>query len=291
MAAWMNVANIIAAAVPAGSLCWLLMTLAGAIGAWRAGAPVHWKELDAAAGAGVQRDWLAAGRQLAALGAGLLAALAVAGALGLAGGVDLGLPGWFSALALLAAVLVLAAAAWRTSKLLIGRRQLKDAWQAQVATGSALKRLNQGGFRVFHDVRVEGAIIHHVVLGTRGVFAVTVVPRRVPRGVRPVVELRNGKLVFGNETDAMPVGEAARNMTLLAAALSRKAGHRVVVRSVIAVPGWNAVPTQGANHLLMNENNLVMLPSWNTPDAYLMDEDFGLLQDLLIQASRNRRIA
>jgi hypothetical protein len=65
-------------------------------------------------------------------------------------------------------------------------------------------------------------------------------------------------------------------------------GHRVPVRSVLAVPGWHSVPNGEGNHLLLNDGNLAMLTSWNRPDAYLMDEDCAAIQKFLQEATRTQ---
>src|SRR5690606_19353524 len=123
-------------------------------------------------------------------------------------------------------------------------------------------------------------------------FAINVVARALPKNAegRPAVELKNGKLLLAGNIEALPVGEAARNMTLLSSALTRLAGHRVPVRSVLVVPGWHCVPNDAGNHLVLNESSLAMVTSWNTPDAYLMDEDCLAIQTFLHEASRAPRM-
>lgn len=203
------------------------------------------------------------------------------------------LPLWAWVVAAAIAAGLLGLGVYGIVRLVLARRRLRFVWAAKVAAGNVLKRLNFSGNRVFHEVTVEGCVIDHVVVGTRGVFAVNVVARRLPKNVeaRPGAELRNGKLWLAGYVEALPVGDAARNMTLLSAALSRVVGHRVPVRSVLAVPGWHTVPDGAGNHLVLNENNLPTLTSWNTPDAYLMEEDCLEAQKFLAEASRAARAA
>ena len=57
--------------------------------------------------------------------------------------------------------------------------------------------------------------------------------------------------------------------------------HRVRVRSVVAVPGWD-IDTQGSEeHLLVNERNLPMLSGWKDQADYLLNEDVDALHRLL----------
>ena len=47
-----------------------------------------------------------------------------------------------------------------------------------------------------------------------------------------------------------------------------------IVRSVIAIPGWNVASADSDNHLLVNKKNVVILTDWTDPDTtYLMDYD------------------
>ncbi|MDA0705688.1 MAG: hypothetical protein O2805_03490 [Proteobacteria bacterium] len=57
--------------------------------------------------------------------------------------------------------------------------------------------------------------------------------------------------------------------------------HRVWIRSVIAVPGWD-IDTQGSEeHLLVNERNLPMLSGWKDQSDFLLNEDVDALYKLL----------
>lgn len=278
-----------------GVIFWSLARLAlYAGGLWR-GKPPFAADLLADAGESERRRHRQAGRELAALLGAFLSNLITATLawllLPLASLPSL--PSWMLIVSVVLAFGLLAAGAWLAVRLLRARRSLKFSWAAKSAIGNILKRLNFAGNRVFHDVRVEGARIDHVVVGAKGVFAINVVARPVSGGsdTRPAAELRNGKLSLGGNVEALPVGDAARNMTLLTGALTKVVGHRVPVRSVLAVPGWHSVPSGEGNHLLLNEGNLAMLTSWNKPDAYLMDEDCVAIQKFLQEAARVRTMS
>lgn len=196
---------------------------------------------------------------------------------------------WLWILSLVLSVVVLGAAIFFVVQLLSARRRLQFTWAAKTAVGNILKRLNLAGNAVFHNVAVENTAIDHVVVGRKGVFALNVVARRAPKevdGNKPGAELKNGKLWLAGNVEALPVGDAARNMTLLSGALSKLVGHRVPVRSVLVVPGWHTLPNGEGNHLVLSEKNLAMLTSWNTPDAHLMDEDCATIHAFLYKASR-----
>ena len=166
------------------------------------------------------------------------------------------------------------------------RRDHRHAWAMRRAVGGVLERTNLGGYRLFNEVRVEDEVIDHVLLGEKGVFIINTIARQVPRKLdAPTVKLKAGKLGFSDGAiEGIPVGDAARKLSLLGGELSRRVGHRVHVRSILAVPGWNSQPDADANHLLLNENNLVTVASWNSADAYLMSEDLPGLEQFLTEA-------
>lgn len=289
---WHHLAAGLAGGAIGGLVFWLAARLGLLVAARLPQALPFTGELLAGAG---DRDRLRhgeLGREIASLLAAVLVALIVAVAITLAGAKIVPawpMPAWIAAGA--AGFALVAFAIYQSIRLAGKRRRARFAWAARGAVGNVLERLNFSGNRVFHEVRVEGAVIDHVVVGRRGVFSINVVPRRLPnKAQRLPAELKNGKLRLAGQLEALPVGDAARNMTLLTGALSRIVGHRVPVRSVLAVPGWDSRPDGKGNHLVLNEKNLVMLTSWNTPDAYLMDEDCATIQAFLHEASRAPRL-
>jgi len=54
--------------------------------------------------------------------------------------------------------------------------------------------------------------------------------------------------------------------------------HRVRVRSVIAVPGWEVNEQAREEHLIVNDRSLPMLRGWKDQSDYLMNEDVDALQ-------------
>ena len=294
LAGWHMIAAIVVVAAVGGLSFWLLARLLVVIAdVWPRTLPFAMNML---AGAG-HREYVryrATGRALAAVtGAALTALLSgTLAALLLRNLPAPGLAKWLWMLLLIVSVAVVGGGIFLTVRLVMKRRSLRFAWAAKAAIGSVLKRLNLAGNSIYHDVVVDGAVIDHVLVGRQGVFALNVVARPVPKknANRPGAELKNGKLSLGGDVEVLPVGDAARNMTLLCAALSRVVGHRVPVRSVLVVPGWHTVASDSGNHLVLNENNLSMLTSWNTPDAYLMDEDCVAIQTFLHESGRAARI-
>jgi len=292
---WQLFAAAAAGTAVAGAVFWLTARLALLVGRLPLARPPFAEDLLASAGDSERLQHRALGRDLSVLLAAMLAGL-ITGAicwLLLGSGSPPAVADWIWIVVLLASVAATIAAGYFAFRLIMARRNLEFTWAAKAAVGNILKRLNLAGNSVFHGVAVDSATIDHVVVGRKGVFALNVVARPLPNQSegKPGAELKNGKLWLAGSVEARPVGEAARNMTLLSGALSKLAGHRVPVRSVLVVPGWHTVPNGEGNHLVLNERNLSMITSWNTPDAYLMDEDCVSIHAFLHKASRVTRLS
>ena len=195
-----------------------------------------------------------------------------------------GYPAW--QLKVLLAVLVLAAAlslyrAWQT---VVQFRQVRFLRDANVAIGHSLQRLVGGRSRVFHDVTTDAGIIDHVVVGPGGLYAVNVVARRGARNGS--VQLHDNELHFSSGRLPVSLAPIAERTTQLESEFRQLLKHAVRVRSVIAVPGWNADNPTGDGHLVVNEKTLPMFAGWKSEADFLLDEDVDALQQELTAKCR-----
>ena len=148
---------------------------------------------------------------------------------------------------------------------------------ASIAIGHQLLRLSAAQGSVFHDVRIGDSVIDHVLIGHNGAYAIHVVACR-NRGGR-VARLVDENLKLGGEVAGLQ--RFTNNVHKLSAAFSKLASHRIRVRSVIAVPGWNIDSQEGDKHLLVNERTLPVLTGWKSRSDYLMNEDVAEIQGFL----------
>lgn len=166
--------------------------------------------------------------------------------------------------------------------------QYRFAARADAALGAVLGRVAMAGHRVFHDVSLGNERFEHVVVGPRGIFVVRVVARRAVKQARAVrlngrtLEFQDGKVL------ADPIVSVERGARLLAELVERSLSHRVAVRPVVAVPGWEVAPAHGTELLLVNEKNALMLPGWSRPADHVFEEDLPALQERLARLSVNR---
>lgn len=155
---------------------------------------------------------------------------------------------------------------------------------ANIAIGHQLQRIAAGFGRVYHDVETAAGIIDHVIVGQTGVYAVNVFARRPARN--GYIALDNNKLVFRPMDKTASIVETAKKTAALEREFRRMLDHRVRVRSVIAVPGWEVHEQSSEEHLVVNDRSLPMLRGWKDQADYLMNEDVDALQQMLTSITR-----
>jgi hypothetical protein len=197
-----------------------------------------------------------------------------------------GYPSW--QLWLQIAFLSLAAcyAAWRLGNTVLARRNVKFVRDANVAIGHQLQQISTGANRVFHDVETSAGVVDHVLVGQTGIYAVNVVARRGARNGSAVLDGHD--LSFSNNDKTVPVVEITASAARLEKEISQLLGHKIRVRSVIAVPGWEIGEQASEHHLLVNERMIAMLRGWKDQSDYLMNEDVDLLQQELTARCRRK---
>jgi hypothetical protein len=162
---------------------------------------------------------------------------------------------------------------------IIERHQVRLLRDANIAVGHQLQRVATGFGRVYHDVETSAGIIDHVIVGQNGAYAVSVFARRPAKNGH--VELDNNTLIYqpsGKEQSSVGI---AKRTAALERDFRRLLDHRVRVRSVIAVPGWEVQQQSSEEHLLVNDRNLPMLRGWKDQADYLMNEDVDALHQML----------
>lgn len=161
----------------------------------------------------------------------------------------------------------------------LARQQVRLKRDANIAIGHQLQRMANNIGRVYHDIETSSGVIDHLVIGQGGAYAINVISRRGRR--KGQVELINNDVIFTPGGISESIVNIAANTASLEREFRRLLDHRVRVRSVIAIPGWN-IETQNSNeHLLVNERNLPMLGGWKDRADYLLDDDVDALHGLL----------
>lgn len=176
-------------------------------------------------------------------------------------------------------------AALRLGRTILARRHIRFVRDANVAVGHQLQQIAIGANRVFHDVDTSAGVVDHVLVGKSGIYAVNVVARR--GGKHGAAVLRNNDLFFSNNDEPTLVVDVTASAARLEKEICRLLGHKIRVRSVIAVPGWDIGEQASERHLLVNERTIAMLRGWKDQSDYLMNEDVDALQrELTARCSR-----
>ena len=181
---------------------------------------------------------------------------------------------------LLGALLVGALLAlFRLSQTVLTRHRVKLRRDANIAVGHQLQRLAMGVGRTYHDVETSAGIIDHIIVGQNGAYAVSVFAQ--PAVKNSDVSLLSNELHFDPTGKTESIVSTNAKIASLEREFRRLLDHRVRVRSVIAIPGWNIGEQGSEEHLLVNERNLAMLSGWKDKADYLMNEDVDALHKLL----------
>ena len=164
---------------------------------------------------------------------------------------------------------------------LLARRRTEFVRDATIAAGHGLQKLTANSNRVFHDVPCGSGIIDNVIVGLHGVYAVHVVARRAGKNNR--VRLEGDILTFAAGNNSLSLAQFDQRTKQLAREFRKILNHDVMVRCVVAVPGWEIESQASEDQLIVNERNLAMLRGWKDQNDYLMNEEVERLQELLTE--------
>ena len=130
----------------------------------------------------------------------------------------------------------------RLTRLLHQRRLLRLGYDGEVAVGQELNQLLRDGYHVYHDFPAGNFNIDHIVVGTKGVFAVETKARSKPnsnqRKEDATVEYNGKVLFFPNWTDKKIIEQTRLQAKWLSEWLGNAIGEPVVARGIVALPGW-----------------------------------------------------
>lgn len=191
------------------------------------------------------------------------------------------LPEWQNLLVLSIVVVGAAFGVFRFVKVIIQRRHVAYVRDANIAVGHGLQRLTTDQIRVFHEVVCATGVIDNVVVGLQGIFSVNVIAVRPGKDNR--VKLRGETLSFAPGKVSRSIADAGRKSKQLMKILQKKTGHKVRVRAVIAVPGWEIESQSSEDYLVVNERNLAMMRGWKDENDYLLNEDLDVINRYLTE--------
>jgi Nuclease-related domain len=124
---------------------------------------------------------------------------------------------------------------WRLKKRVKDLRLGRDGEQI---VAEQLECLREQGAHILHDVPGDGFNLDHVVISTRGIYAVETKTRTKPSPKARVVVEGDSLTVAGYAPDRDPISQAAAAARWLETRLYETTGKRFFVRGVVVFPGW-----------------------------------------------------
>ncbi|UCH23629.1 MAG: NERD domain-containing protein [Deltaproteobacteria bacterium] len=131
---------------------------------------------------------------------------------------------------------------FRIAKLLNERKVTRLGYEGEVAVGQELNQLMLKGYHVYHDFPTDNLNIDHIIVSQSGVFAIETKAHSKPTArsfVENATVSYNGRiLLFPQGPDLQTIEQAKRQASWLTNWLYRTVGEQVIVRPVVALPGW-----------------------------------------------------
>jgi hypothetical protein len=122
--------------------------------------------------------------------------------------------------------------------------RLHQAVDAEMATGQELNLLMRDGAWVFHDIPYQYGNIDHVIVSSGGVFAIETKGYSKPTNnvnsptENASITVDRGVLVLPQAKTRQPIEQAKTQAKWLHNEIERRFGLAVMVRPVVALPGW-----------------------------------------------------
>lgn len=185
-------------------------------------------------------------------------------------------------------LIALFVAAWafpRFRKRLRELRHLDQGMDGEIHVGQQLETLRKFGFHVFHDIPGDGWNLDHVLIGTKGVFAIeTKAPSK--RRTQATIRYDGAKvLVNGLSPDRDPIVQAKAASKWLKQFIARRGNRKVSVQPVVIYPNW-FVEGRSLRHEVWVENDLGFLKLMEREHEKLSPDDVAYLSDVLSEYVR-----
>lgn len=139
----------------------------------------------------------------------------------------------------------------------VRRNRLGRDGEREVA--EVLQELVKAGATVMHDIPAEGFNIDHVVISTRGIFAIET-KARTKAAPRQRIEFDGGSVtVAGRSMERDPIEQCRAESAWLRDLLKRSTSKQLAVRGVVVFPGWwveRSPSARGAEIWVLNPKEL-----------------------------------
>lgn len=175
--------------------------------------------------------------------------------------------------------IVLSFGAVKSFNLIRYRSRLSNLLDAHIDVAQRLTEAQLRGNRVYYAVPVDDGIIDNVVVGSNGIYTVSLV--MPPANGVESVQFRRRGLVFQPGAVRHDLRQYGRSIVALTKALSACVGDPVIVQTVIVVPNCRIEEAQEDGPLLVSMESCNSFVGWKDPRAFLMDDDLAKVNDWL----------
>jgi len=189
-------------------------------------------------------------------------------------------------------ILLLGFSIFRMIQLIRYRLRLSSLLDAHIEVAQRLTEAQLRGNRVYHAVPIGDAIIDNVVVGSNGVYTVSLVTS--PAQDYESVSFRRGGLVFQPGAVRHDLRQYGKTIIALTRALSEHVSESVVVQPVVIVPDCRIEEAQEDGPLLVSMESCMSFVGWKDQRAFLMEDDIAAINDwlarqVLVQKPRSLR--
>jgi Nuclease-related domain len=162
-------------------------------------------------------------------------------------------------------------------------RNLKQGREGEREVAEFLDDLKQSGVRVVHDVPVNNFNVEHVVISTRGIFAIETKKWSKSKN-RAQIEFDGQRItVSGKPSDYDPIKQCRAQAAWVQGYLKTSTSKRIPVRGVVAFPGWwvEQLPAaRGADLWVLNPKALA---AWIAREPEILTEADAAMATLHLQ--------
>jgi hypothetical protein len=178
-------------------------------------------------------------------------------------------------------------AQFRFIRLALYRHKLNSLRDDHLIVADHLNVARARGNHVFHSIPMREGVIDHVVIGSKGIFAIQIIhpPSKKFTSVRPEGDM----LVYSPhdpEKGYKKLTQYTRPIAFLKKRLSETLGHNVQVTPVIVVTDCEIESSPGKACLLTTPGRCIMFVGWNNPDAHIMKDEVTAVSKWLISRCR-----
>lgn len=178
----------------------------------------------------------------------------------------------------------------KTVSTLKQRRMVRLGYECAVAVGQELNRLMLAGYRIFHDFPADEFNIDHIVVGSKGVFAVDTKARpsaaSTSAGEEVTVEYNGHVLFFPDGKDLNTIERAGTQASWLSGWLGHTVGEPIATRAIVALPGWTVKRTSADGIPVVNPIQFPSLFEHIQP-RHLSEDIINRIVDRLEQQCRH----